>query len=424
MEYVAPSHYDDLDPLSRLALRHGTDKWGIHDYTPHYHRRLAHMRDRPIRLLEIGVGGFGARDVGGESLRMWRDYFPEALIVGVDVVEKSLDLGERIVLRRGSQSDPHFLAELRAELGPFDVIIDDGSHRPADIRVSFEHLFEALSPGGLYVIEDLQTSYWSGFGGDPAGGHGTTVAFVASLLDDLHHAEIEAECSATGATGIETGPFARQIARVECLHNLAFIERGDNSLPSNRAMSASSEHVQRCLRILGEAELALEGGEAERMRAQLLATVGDPVGVFAAAAAARSRGCSDPWLEGALHWSCERVELGACDPALHALLAEAAEDAPAMLMLARHHDQLGRHGTAEAILEEGARRSRDANLAIELARLRMKLGRVRPALAALREAERYGGPLQAEVRRIADRMARSVHRTAPFQQAQPDPPVS
>jgi hypothetical protein len=67
---------DDIDPLTLLAIRHGTDKWGPHFYTPIYHAVFAHLRDRPVRLLEIGVGGYKLRDVGGASLAMWADYFP------------------------------------------------------------------------------------------------------------------------------------------------------------------------------------------------------------------------------------------------------------------------------------------------------------------------------------------------------------
>ena len=66
----------DIDPLTALAIRHGTDKWGPHFYTPVYHELFAHLRDAAVRLLEIGIGGYGYQTVGGASLRMWADYFP------------------------------------------------------------------------------------------------------------------------------------------------------------------------------------------------------------------------------------------------------------------------------------------------------------------------------------------------------------
>jgi hypothetical protein len=59
---------DEIDPLTRLAIKHGTDKWGVHFYAPVYHALFAPLRDKPIRLLEIGVGGYRLAKVGGASL--------------------------------------------------------------------------------------------------------------------------------------------------------------------------------------------------------------------------------------------------------------------------------------------------------------------------------------------------------------------
>ena len=108
---------DDIDPLTRLAIRHGTDKWGPHFYTPIYHELLAPLRDRPVKLLEIGVGGYGFRKIGGASLAMWADYFQWGTIIGLDVAEKQLSLGPRVTILQGSQGDPEFLARLAAEQG-------------------------------------------------------------------------------------------------------------------------------------------------------------------------------------------------------------------------------------------------------------------------------------------------------------------
>ena len=66
------------------------------------------MRRLPIRLLEIGIGGYNMQSVGGASLSMWADYFPEGRIVGIDVADKRLELDPRIEVRRGSQEDADF----------------------------------------------------------------------------------------------------------------------------------------------------------------------------------------------------------------------------------------------------------------------------------------------------------------------------
>ena len=75
----------EIDPLTRLAIKHGTDKWGPRFYSPLYHKLFSQLRDRPIRLLEIGVGGEELKTVGGASLAMWADYFSSGQITGIDL---------------------------------------------------------------------------------------------------------------------------------------------------------------------------------------------------------------------------------------------------------------------------------------------------------------------------------------------------
>lgn len=158
-----------MSTLDALALRHGTDKaTNHHKYTPIYERYLGHLRTAPLRILELGVGGDEHPDRGGQSLRMWRDYFPNALVVGVDLHEKRLtDLGPRIKIYRAAQTDPDALAAIDDADGPFDVIVDDASHHNALTPQTFRILFPLLKPGGLYFVEDVHTSYWrEHFGGN------------------------------------------------------------------------------------------------------------------------------------------------------------------------------------------------------------------------------------------------------------------
>jgi len=74
--------------LPALAAYFGTDKWGAHWYAQHYQTHFASLRRKPIRLLEIGVGGYADPQSGGESLRMWKAYFQNALIYGLDLADK------------------------------------------------------------------------------------------------------------------------------------------------------------------------------------------------------------------------------------------------------------------------------------------------------------------------------------------------
>ena len=181
----------EIDPLTKLAIRHGTNKWGPSFYTPIYHALFAHVRERPIRLLEIGVGGYEFRKVGGASLAMWADYFVHGRIVGIDIAEKDLDLGPRVTVLRGSQADRQFLANVVADHGPFDIIVDDGSHVPEHIVISFGALFPTLVDGGFYAIEDVQTAFSPKFGGSPVDG-GDTFNLAHTILQALNHAEIQA----------------------------------------------------------------------------------------------------------------------------------------------------------------------------------------------------------------------------------------
>ena len=119
-----------------------------------YERYFEPMRDKPIRVLEIGVKK-------GSSLRMWKGYFRNALIYGIDVdpVCKSHE-EDRIRIEIGSQGDPEFLRRCFGGTYQFDIIIDDGSHVNRHMLASFECLFnERLSSGGIYVMEDLWCSY-------------------------------------------------------------------------------------------------------------------------------------------------------------------------------------------------------------------------------------------------------------------------
>jgi hypothetical protein len=179
----------DAADLNALARRHGTDKSSEgHDYARLYQHHFADRRETVRTLLEIGVGGktsftnFESRE-GGASLRTWADYFPDATVVGVDIHDKAIT-GDRIRFERGDQADAAFLAGLVDRYAPFDIVIDDGSHRGPDITASYRAFWPAVTPGGLYVIEDLGVAYHPDYAGGPPGTPGTAVALLKDLLDD------------------------------------------------------------------------------------------------------------------------------------------------------------------------------------------------------------------------------------------------
>lgn len=155
--------------LTSLAKIYKTDKWGYHFYTSIYEQWLSPFRKLPVRLLEIGVGGYTRPHMGGNSLRMWKNFFQRGRITGIDLYEKSALQEKRIKIYQGDQTDKEFLKKVCASEGPFDIIIDDGSHMQSHIITSFETLFPHVRTGGIYVIEDTQTSYWPKFEGSTSG---------------------------------------------------------------------------------------------------------------------------------------------------------------------------------------------------------------------------------------------------------------
>ncbi|MBZ4319372.1 class I SAM-dependent methyltransferase [Streptomyces huiliensis] len=211
--------------LDELAVRFGSDKWGGHWYTPHYDRYFAPLRNDPVTLLEIGIGGYDAPDQGGASLRMWKHYFRRGTVYGLDIYEKHGIAEPRLHPLRGDQGDPAYLEGLAAETGPFDIVIDDGSHLNHHVLTSFGSLFRHLRPGGLYVIEDTQTAYWPGWGGNAADltDAGTSMGFVKTLLDGLNHQE------RPETPGQEPSYTDRHIAAVHVHHNLVVIEKALNA---------------------------------------------------------------------------------------------------------------------------------------------------------------------------------------------------
>jgi hypothetical protein len=214
--------------LRDIALAVGTDKETAHSYATAYERHLGHLRDRPIRLLEIGVGGYSDPHAGGASLRMWKEFFPRGEIVGVDIHDKSALAEPRITIVQGDQSDGEFLDDVATRYGPFDVIVDDGSHICAHVIKSFRHLFGSLTDGGTYAIEDLQTSYWErGYGGSSGGNRrGTSMTMLKSLVDGLNYAEFD-------IANYAPTEFDRNITSLTFYHNLVFIQKGPNLEPSN-----------------------------------------------------------------------------------------------------------------------------------------------------------------------------------------------
>lgn len=211
-----------LGCLDAIARVHGTDKY-LHRYTPIYERHFHDMRLKKLKVLEIRIGGGPDPREGGESLRMWKDYFPRAHIFGIDIRDKTGLAEPRIEIYQGDQSDQVFLHELALRLGPFDIVIDDGSHHSEHVITSFNALFPHVAEDGFYVIEDLFLSYEPRSGGsaDP-GDSRTSLGMLKALVDDIHYKYIP---------GYQPLRFGDRIDEIMFYPKLCFIHKMDNSSP-------------------------------------------------------------------------------------------------------------------------------------------------------------------------------------------------
>lgn len=165
--------------LDELAKKYGTDKSSdFHNYCVKYEKYLPFERESKISFLEIGV-------FHGQSLNTWREYFINAKIVGIDIDPECASFAlDRINVEIGSQIDKEFIAELICKYGPFDLIIDDGSHQNAHISESFKLLFPSLNSGGVYVVEDAFVSYWKKYGGG-SNVPNTAIEYFKALTGDI-----------------------------------------------------------------------------------------------------------------------------------------------------------------------------------------------------------------------------------------------
>ena len=154
------------------------EKWK--HYFEIYDRHFARFRGTDVHVVEIGVAH-------GGSLQMWKQYFgPKARIFGVDVEPNTKALEEpQVEIMIGDQADADFLASVAAAIPRIDVLIDDGGHTMRQQEVTFTSLFPHVSDDGVYLCEDLHTSYWGDFGGGYKR-EGTFIELSKGLIDSIN----------------------------------------------------------------------------------------------------------------------------------------------------------------------------------------------------------------------------------------------
>lgn len=169
-----------MKTLDKIAIKYGTDKSSlIHNYCNKYEKHLPFNRLDHISILEIGV-------FRGSSLKMWGEYYENAKILGIDINPDCKQYASnKVSIEIGSQTDAAFIEKIAQEHGPFDLIIDDGSHMQSHIIFSFNCLFKHLKPSGIYIVEDASCSYWKKYEGG-LNKIGTSVEYFKTLVDAVN----------------------------------------------------------------------------------------------------------------------------------------------------------------------------------------------------------------------------------------------
>ena len=189
--------------LKEISRKYKTDKENEHEYLETYEKHFGNTikREDVKKVVEIGI-------YYGDSLLMWAEYFPNAQIIGADIIDYSatdykLSLDGKTLIDRSDvllnhpriktyvldQTDEKSIKDFKFNIGnDCDILIDDGGHSMEMHQKTLKHLLDCVSLKGLYIIEDLQTSYLPNFGGSRINlKKNTSMNFVKSLADSINY---------------------------------------------------------------------------------------------------------------------------------------------------------------------------------------------------------------------------------------------
>lgn len=194
-------------------------KW-LH-YFDIYDLYFAKYRGKEVHILEIGV-------FQGGSLRMWREYFGEkAKIYAIDInpLCKQFE-SDSIQIFIGSQDDREFLRSVKERIPKLDIVIDDGGHEMNQQIASFEELYTHINDDGIYLCEDLHTSYWEDYGG----GYKSPNSFIEyskNFIDLIHAWHIQNNV-------VPVNDFTRSTYALHYYDSIIVVEKGVISKPEHK----------------------------------------------------------------------------------------------------------------------------------------------------------------------------------------------
>ena len=191
-------------------------KWS--HYFDIYERHFSRFRNKEIVILEVGISQ-------GGSLQMWKNYFGDkAKIYGIDIDARCKDFEEEnIQIFIGSQSDRKFLEQVKTEMPPIDILIDDGGHTMKQQITTYKMLFEHVKNNGVYLCEDVHTSYWLKWGGGFKR-RGTFIEFSKSFIDQL-------QAFHSRQKGLKANNFTKSVDSIHYYDSVIVIEKRAREKP-------------------------------------------------------------------------------------------------------------------------------------------------------------------------------------------------
>jgi hypothetical protein len=150
----------------------------VDTYFAVYERLFGHLRGKPITFVEIGV-------LNGGSLFMWREFFgPQARIIGIELNPAAKEWEKHgFEIFTANQSDEAFWDRFYSEVGPIDILLDDGGHSNLQQVTTTAKAIEKIKDGGLVVVEDVHSSYMPEFG-NPSGN--SFIKFAFRIVDAIN----------------------------------------------------------------------------------------------------------------------------------------------------------------------------------------------------------------------------------------------
>jgi hypothetical protein len=216
----------ELSNLFDQQANRVVDKWRhyLDIYDRHFSalRQQARASHKRVVLLEIGMQN-------GGSMEMWNAYFgvDNVQLYGIDIDPRCKQLEETIPNVKifiGDQADAAFLEAFKNQTPTLDILVDDGGHKMSEQIATFNHLYGHVNEnGGIYICEDLHTSYWPDFHGG-CRKSGTFVEYMKLHIDQLN-----ADHSREG--DFVTTPFTRTADSMHFYTSMVVIEKRPKSVP-------------------------------------------------------------------------------------------------------------------------------------------------------------------------------------------------